>query len=420
MKTIIIVWAGAAWLMTAASIVENLKHQENYRILIFEKNKSPGNKIIISGWGRCNITTTFSDKKILAEKYVRGWDFIKKSMGKFSPQKTGEWFEKNGIPLKAEWERIFPISNNGHDVVDMFDRLLRKQHNIISFHYQEGVQDIQRSDDQFIITTKEADYKGDILVITTGWNAYAHTGSSGDGYMFGKNLWHSVTKLWPSLSSFLIKEIWIQELSGLTFENAQVHLGTQNKESIKGALLFTHFGISWPLAFMLAAHLAWDDIKGKKIFFTPFSDMNETAWENFLREAFELSPRKFLANILEMKLPKRFVEVFLREYAPTLSETIVSWISRKNRELLAKYLWWGISLEILARRPGDEFVTAWGIDTNEIYPETLESKITKNLFFAGEILNVDGYTWWFSLQICWSSGYAAGKSIQKILSESDL
>jgi predicted Rossmann fold flavoprotein len=475
MKIISIIWAWPAGLMTAVTILENsffchtdegsicsndstagqIPHtsewQKNmdFQIHIFEKNQSPWKKLLISGGGRCNITTGITDKKILETKYTRGWHFIKKAIGKFWPAKTYEWFENHGIELKTETDnRVFPVSDDGSEVLEVFEKIFAKYRNRIFFHYWEWVSGVSflssawadpfenqiwennsqnhfsewksdssamlRNDKEKIIyqiTTAKWVYTSDMLVITTGGNAYSHTGSTGDGYAFARSLGHTITQLGPSLSSFLTREDWTHELSGLAFENARI--GTLN-----WPLLLTHFGISGPLAFMHSSQIAWDDIDKnipKMIRLSPLDSMRYEDWEIFLKGEFSQHPKKLITSILSEKLPRRFVDAFVTEFFSNISNTFAASISRTDRERISDLFGNGIPMSLIWRRPGDEFVTAGGVNTDEIDPETMESKIQKNLYFAGEVLNVDGYTGGFSLQICWSSGYVVGKEISKLL-----
>lgn len=407
MKQITIIWAGAAGLMAATTILENTESHD-YHIQIFEKNTSPWKKVIISGGGRCNVTTGIEDKKILLSKYTRGADFIKKAFGKFSPKKCREWFESHNVPLKCEADnRVFPVSDDGTEIVEVFEKIFAKYRNKVTLHYGEGVDSVISVQDQFQIITKKWTYNADIVIVTTGWNAYSHTGSTGDGYAFARSLGHTVTQLGPSLSSFLTSEKWTHELSWLAFETAKIG-------ELVGPLLLTHFGISGPLAFMTSSRLAWETIDKnhpKMILFSPLATMWVPEWSTFLKEQFANHPKKLIASILTEKLPRRFAEAFIREYFPTIESTFPVSIGKVEREKIAKMLGEGISLTLTERRPGDEFVTAGGVNTDEIDSETMESKIQKNLYFAGEVLNVDGYTGGFSLQICWASGYVTGKSI---------
>lgn len=409
MKEIAIIWAWASWLMAAATLLES--DLKNYHIHLFEKNSSIWNKVLISWWWRCNVTTGITDKKILETKYTRGWEFIKKSFWKFSPKKCQEWFTSHWVPLKVESDmRVFPVSDNGSDVIAVFEDIFAKNRNRITIHYREWIVTVEKNKEWwFFLNSQESHFECDVLLITTWGNAYAHTWSSWDGYAFARSLGHTVTKLWPSLSSFLTKEKWLHQLSGLSLPEAMI-------DGLKWPLLFTHFGISWPLAFMVSSALAWVDI-GKGIVerpsFSPVASMNTKDWDVFLRESFQKSPKKTLVNILSEKLPKRFAEGFVGEFFSDLWETYVGSISKKSRESIAKLLGDGIPLTLVERRPWDEFVTAWWVHTDEIDSETMQSKIHKNLYFAGEVLNVDGYTGWFSLQLCWASGYIAGKSISE-------
>ncbi len=491
MKQITIIWAWAAGIMTAATILEEMEKQnpsispeslsrqtlwqggrQKYQIHLFEKNTTPGNKVVISGWGRCNLTTGIEDKKILLSKYTRGADFIKKAFGKFSPRKCREWFESHGVPLKCEKDnRVFPVSDDWYDIVEVFEHIFAKYRNNIVLHYCEGVESISilssyndpfqnqvwennsknlisewKSDSftmlrndkdtkKYQITTKKWTYESDIVVITTGWNAYSQTGSTGDGYAFARNLGHTITPLGPSLSSFLTREKWTHALSGLAFENARIW-------DLSWPLLLTHFWLSGPLAFMTSSQLAWEiigsippweglrvrtfsgewckaGIKGgsvsKTIYFSPIATMGYIEWEIFLKSEFAKHPKKLLVNILSDLLSRRFVEGFIAEFFPNIADTFPVSISKVDRENISKLLGNGIVITLIERRPWDEFVTAGGVNTDEIDGETMESRIQKNLYFAGEVLNVDGFTGWFSLQICWASGYVVGKDISKKL-----
>ena len=416
MKHISIIWAGAAGLMTAATILEYSENQD-IEIHMYEKNLAPGKKILLSWGGRCNITTGNEEKKILETKYTRGWSFIKKSMGKFSPKKVREWFESHGVSVKIESDmRVFPVSDDGKDVVRAFEDIFENYRDKVFLHYGEGVDTVWITPDlwwdPFTITTKKSSHTSDILVITTGGNAYSHTGSSGDGYAFARSLGHTVTELWPSLSSFLTAESWMHELSGISLEHACIRYNEWVQ--LRWPLLLTHFGISWPLAFMVSSHLAWTDIwkwKTKLIFLSPLENMSEKDWDQFFKDSFQSHPKKILSTILSEKLSRRFAESIVKQHSSHLEHIFVSSISRSERERLASLLGNGIPITLLERKPGDEFVTAWGVSTDELESETMESKLHKNLYFAGEVLNVDGYTGGYSLQICWASGYAVWRAI---------
>jgi predicted Rossmann fold flavoprotein len=411
MQNIAIIWAWPAGLMSAVTLLENSENK-TFHIHIFEKNPSPGKKLLLSGGGRCNVTTGITDKKILETKYTRGWDFIKKALGKFWPKKCYEWFEEHGLGLKTEADnRVFPVSDDASEVLEVFDHIFAKYRDKIFFHYGEWVTGVSKNGEQFLLKTGKNTYSYDILVLASWWNAYAHTGSTGDGYAFARELWHTISPLGPSLSSFLSADSWSHTLSGLAFESARI-------ENLTWPILLTHFGISGPLAFMFSSRVAWETItkqSPKNIHLAPIASLHFEDWENFLKKEFQNHPKKLIASILSEKLPRRFVDSFIYEFFSHISETFVSSISRADREKISHLLGDGIPFTLVERRPGDEFVTAGWASTDEIDPETMESKIQKNLYFAGEILNVDGYTGGFSLQICWSSGYVTGKSISNLV-----
>lgn len=169
---------------------------------------------------------------------------------------------------------------------------------------------------------------------------------------------------------------------------------------------------------MLSSHLAWENIENFPLKIVPIADMDAKNWDFFLQEFFKNHPKKKLFSALKEKLPARFSSEIIREFFAEYENIFLSQISAKTRKELADLLGNGIFVTILQRRPGDEFVTAGGVNTDEVNAETMESKIEKNLFFAGEILNIDGYTGGFSLQICWSTGRAAGKTIAQRVGES--
>lgn len=431
--------------MAAATILENasasqwennqmndISNGNNFQIQIFEKNKDPWNKIIISWGGRCNVTTSITNKNILKSKYTRGWDFIRKAIGKFWPRRTYEWFESHGVPLKIQPDlRVFPVSDDGHDIVDTFIHIFAKYRNSIKIHYWEWVTNISTqnpcskdlewsiphawglsleqidNNKQYLITTSKWAYTADIVVITTGGNAYSHTWSNWDGYAFARALWHTVTPLWPSLSSFLTSESWTHELTWLSFENARIW-------ELTWPILLTHFWLSGPLAFMYSSEIAWEHLNKntpRTIYLSPCANMDQLSWDRFLREEFILHPKKTIISILSEKLPRRFVEAFVTNYLWTLRDTYVASMSKKDREIISELLWKWLPITLIDRRPWDEFVTAWWVNTNEIDPETMESRIQKNLYFAWEVLNVDWYTGGFSLQICWSSWYVTWSTI---------
>lgn len=229
MKKIAIIGGGPAGMMAAASFLESTQTMD-YEVHIFETNKVLGRKLVISGGGRCNVTTGIFDKKTLATKYTRGFDFLESSLGEFSPKKCKKWFESHDLPLKIQEDnRVFPVSDDGNDVLAVFEKIFQNNSKVF-LHFQEKIQNIEKISEKFIITSTNISLEADYCVIATGGNAYRHTGSTGDGYAFAKNLGHQITALGPSLSSFLIQEEFLKKISGTTFSDAKIIFTHENEK----------------------------------------------------------------------------------------------------------------------------------------------------------------------------------------------
>ncbi len=411
MRTIAIIGGGAAGLMTAASIIESGVEAE---IHLFEKNPILGAKVIISGGGRCNVTTGITDRKLLLTKYTRGREFIKTAIYDFPPEKVFEWFEEHGVPLKCEDDlRVFPKSDHGKDVVGVFEKLFLEKK--VDLHVKNPILTVEKVDGGFFLKAKSYQLKADVVVLTCGGEAYQHTGSTGDGYSFAKSCGHTVTRLGPSLSSFKTKETWPHKLSGISFEKAKLKSEDGDGSTVEatGPFLFTHFGISGPVTFTLSSHLAFtaiDQDNPRSIRVIPNADRGEQEWEKLLKQEFTQHGARLIITILDQFFPARFAEAIL-ELAQIPSDKKSAELSREERQKIVKLLGEGLSLTLLQRRPGDEFVTAGGIPTTEVDSKTMQSKLCPGLFFAGEILNVDGITGGFNLQWAWASGRRAGEAI---------
>ncbi len=403
-------------MIAAATLCESLTQEID--IHLFEKNNKLGAKVIISWWGRCNVTTGIYKKDDLLKNYPRWAEFLEYSFSKFWPRKVRNWFENHGVPLKEEADkRIFPISNKGTDLVWIFDILFADKK--VHLHFNESVvsiseiKNISESDKKFQLTSASWTYNFDYIIITTWGNAYAHTWSTGDWYTFARALWHTITPLWPSLNSFLIKEERVKILSGISFATASLRVDLDKTMKAEWPVLLTHFGISWPATFVIAAYSAFETIDAShplKIYFKPFASYDQN-WRNiFFLDQNKVSPQKELHSILGLHFPKRFVQEFLSQSTINPQQKICH-LSKKDRETLTDMLWNWICLTAISRRAWDEFVTAWWVTLSEVNPQTMESLICPWLFFAGEILDVDGFTGGFNLQSSRATGMVAGWAI---------
>lgn len=433
MKTIAVIGGGAAGMMAALSAKDT--HPAAH-VLLIERNAYLGAKVLISGGGRCNVTTGLKDVRKLLTNYPRGNKFLTKAMFRFPPEAVIQWFEDHNVPLKTEEDlRVFPISNNGKDVVGALDKALKEAGVEVIFGAQvvevkkisqlESEPEPQTNDNKFILTFKEnKDIEADALILTTGGNAYRQTGSTGSGYTFAKALGHTITDLAPSLNSFIVKEPWINQIPGISFKQAKLKLKTtaqQTDPQLKtnqplyerqGPILFTHKGISGPAVFALEAMAAYEPFtqaQPAQLSIDLFPDQPLQQLEEQLMQLLKTHNKKSLANILDMMLPKKLSEGFM-EILQINRALTASDLSKTLRNQILQLLK-DFKLTIVGRSPGDEFVTAGGVDTNEVDPNTMQSKICPGLFFAGELLNIDGFTGGFNLQAAWATGRLAGESV---------
>lgn len=405
-----IIGGGAAGLMAAAAIHET--HPDG-RISLLEKNDSLGKKVVISGGGRCNVTTGITDVRTVLTRYPRGNKFLSSAMYAFPPEKVFNWFEDHGVPLKVEEDlRVFPHSNNGKDVVGVFERLFKGSS--VQVRLNANVIRVEKHGDRFSLFLKDSTEPliVDRLILTTGGQAYRHTGSTGDGYAFAQALGHTLTPLAPSLNAFFTRETWPAEISGLSFEKAKITAKGEKRFSWTGPFLFTHKGVSGPAVFAVSGLVAferYDQAEPLAISIDLFPDMTAEELLSALVARIAQTPKKNLPNATTGLIPKSLMEILCRETGLS-AEKHAAECSKK--ELLQITSWLkGIPLHVIARGAGDEFVTAGGIELQEVNPSTMESKLCPGLFFAGEILDVDGFTGGFNLQASWATGRLAGKNI---------
>ncbi len=403
-----IIGAGAAGMMAAATIVEQYP---GHKVVLIEKNALLGRKVIISGGGRCNVTTGVQDVRTVLTKYMRGSKFLTSAMYNFPPEQVYQWFKNHGVPLKTEDDmRVFPQSNNGKDVVGVFDNIF-EEHNV-DVRKGESVTSVNKMAKKFQLTLKDGkSIDVDALILTTGGQAYRYTGSTGDGYQFAEALGHSITDLAASLNSFLLQEQWPKELSGVSFDHIKMSIPSNKKYVATGPIVFTHKGISGPAVFALSAQIAFEQYSKDTplemhIDFVPDSSIQDV--RKILDDKIRNQPKQLLFNLLRIWLPKSVLSELLKECAIS-SDIVNASVSNDMRKAITSWLK-ECSVRIIGRGSGSEFVTAGGVDTNEIDSGTMGSKICPGLYFAGEIMNIDGVTGGFNLQAAWATGNLAGAS----------
>lgn len=404
---ILIVGAGAAGMMAAATIVETNCDAE---VCIVEKNAVLGRKVIISGGGRCNLTTAENDIPELMKAYPRGSRWLRFVMHEFSPSAVCEWFEKHGIPLKTEGRKIFPKSNQGTDVTGMFQRIFEAKN--VEVLLKTAVVNIKKADGGFKVT-----FDGDKetfcekLILTTGGHAYRHTGSTGDGYSFAVSLGHSIKDLAATLTSFSSSEDWISDLAGVSILNAKLKLLGKEKSEFSGPFLFTHKGVSGPAIFALSSLSAFEECSPKnplRLFIDFLPDIDYQTLTNQISGKIADNPRKAILRIFSDYLAKSVLAVILKKLNIDGGK-IAAEVAKKDVGRIIESLK-NFEISLIERTPGAEIVTAGGVDLNEVDQKTMESKICPGLYFGGELLDVDGFTGGYNLQIAWATGRAAGLS----------
>jgi len=404
-----IIGGGAAGMMCAATIVEEHPDME---VFLIEKNSSLGKKVIISGGGRCNVTTGIEDLKLVLTKYPRGSKFLQSAMHRFSPAQVRDWFENHGVDLKCEEDlRVFPVSNDGHDIVGVFENIFKNSK--IDLLFKHNMKNIVKKKNKFVISFAEGEnLEVDKVVMALGGQAYRQTGSTGDGYDILEKLGHKITDLSPSLNSFLTQEKWPKELSGLSFEKATIKVKGMKKYQFTGPFLFTHTGVSGPAVFALSSLIAFEKYDRQnplEILIDVFPDLSLDNLFEQLQKLREENLKKTFKNTLHNFLVKSLSEKVCENLAIDFEKKNVE-MSKKDLRKVAEYVK-ALPLKIIGRGAGDEFVTAGGVELSEVDPKTMESKVCPGLYFAGEILDIDGFTGGFNLQASWATGRAGGLAI---------
>ena len=410
MKKIVIVGGGAAGLMAAYSA--SLKYGNGAEITVIEKNERPARKVMITGKGRCNVTNN-CDVDTLVANVPKNGKFLFSAFSGFDSKDTMGLFESLGVPLKTErGNRVFPVSDKAVDIVDALVGAVKKSGADILHAVAKKILTENGAVAGVLLENGEV-ISADSVILATGGMSYPLTGSTGDGYKIAQALGHTVTELKPSLVPLTVHEGFCSRLSGLTLKNVTLSVFEEGKKkpvfSELGEMLFTHFGISGPLTLSASAHMR----RMGKTNYTAYIDLKpalslEQLDSRILRD-FEGEKNKDFVNSLDKLLPKSIIPVIisLSGIEPALK---VNQISREMRTSLCKVIK-ALPLHITGFRPIEEaIITGGGISVKEINPSTMESKLVKGLYFAGEIIDADAYTGGFNLQIAFSTGYAAGKN----------
>ena len=419
---VVVIGGGPAGMMSAITASQNHKNQ----VILIEKMQSLGRKLQITGKGRCNITSSLPIEEFIKNTPGNG-KFLYSCYMQYTNKDIVEFLKKQGLEVKEErGNRIFPITDHSQDVLKCFTKKLKENNVKIMYNTKVTKIIIDEAQKKAIgIQTENEKIIADKVILATGGKSYPLTGSTGDGYVLVQELGHSITNIKPSLVPLETYEKNIcKELQGLSLKNISIKLVDEEKNKIIyddfGEMIFTHFGISGPTILSSSAHLVrYKEIEQKflnkkiKLVIDFKPALSEQKLENRILRDFEELKNKQFKNSLDKLLTQKLIPVIIEKSKINPNKKVKE-ITKEERKNLIKILK-GFTLYIKQFRPIDEaIITSGGIKINEINPKTMESKIIKNLYFAGEIIDVDSYTGGFNLQIAYSTGYVAGKEAREI------
>ena len=409
---IAVVGGGAAGMMAAIVAARNGKKVE-----LFEKNEKLGKKLYITGKGRCNITNA-SDMDVLFANVMTNRKFLYSAFYSFDNQQVISFFEELGVNTKIErGERVFPVSDKSSDVIlGLQKELIRLG---VRIHYQTEVTNIVTGNgqiDRIVVRTegKEKEIKVSSVIVATGGLSYPSTGSTGDGYTFARKIGHTVTKLTPALVPFQIKEEFVTKLQGVSLRNVglKIYAGKKKIYDEFGEMLFTHFGISGPLVLsassIVGKYMEKEDLR-VAIDCKPALS-KEQLDARILRDFSEMQNKQF-KNGLDKLLPKKMIPVVI-ELSGIDQEKPIHSITKEERQKLLNVM---KEMEMHVERfrgYNEAIITKGGISVKEIDPGTMESTKVKNIYFVGEVLDLDALTGGYNLQIAWSTAYMAGMAAE--------
>lgn len=408
----IIIGGGAAGLMAAGTAAAN-----GCDVTLLERNARMGMKVRITGKGRCNVTNQCEDLQELIAQIPGNGRFLYSAFSAWTPQDTMRFFETMGVPLKTErGRRVFPESDNANDIAEALVRFAR----------QNGVRFVQDRTVRLMVEDNAicgvqgesgAEYPCESVIVATGGLSYPRTGSTGNGYALAKQAGHTVVPPVPSLVPLVCHEGFCSDLMGLSLRNVTLRVtDTQKKDKMifqeLGEMLFTHFGVSGPLVLSASAHMRPMERNRYRISIDLKPALTEEQLDKRVQRDFAENINRNFINALNGLLPKKIVPVIVK-LSGIPASVKVNTITRDQRLQLVRLLK-NLTLTVRDFRPIDEaIVTSGGVKVSEVDPKTMQSKLVKGLFFAGEVLDVDAYTGGYNLQIAFSTGRLAGLAQKK-------
>lgn len=396
---VIIIGGGPAGMLAAIK-----SKKEKKQVTIIEKNKILGKKMLITGKGRCNITSGVDMSEFIKNVPSNG-KFLYSSFKNFTNK---DILKLLNIPVKLErGNRYFPVSDKAKDVVDALEKELSGVEIVTN---TSATEIIIKNNEAIGVKTNKGDFFADKIILATGGKSYPLTGSTGDGYEMAKKLGHTITQIKPALVPLVAKKeskIQCQQMQGLSLRNIGLKLFNNNKLIYEdfGEMLFTHYGVTGPIILSASSHLVKQELKNPKIEIDLKPALTDEKLDERILRDFETEKNKEFRNSLDQLLPQKMIPVILEILQINKKVNEVKKVERQKLVRTLKHF----PIEIEGFRDISEaIITSGGINVKEINPKTMESKLIKNLYFAGEIIDVDAYTGGFNLQIAYSTGYTAG------------
>lgn len=410
MSKVLIVGGGASGMMAAVFAAEN-----GHEVHLFEKNEKLGKKLFITGKGRCNFTNA-ADIDDFFSYVVSNAKFLYSSFYSFTNEQTIAFFENLGVNTKTErGDRVFPASDHSSDIIRAIQR--KMDHLGVVTHLHTEVSDILVGKGYFFgLRLKNGEEVfADACIVATGGLSYPSTGSTGDGYRFARACGHTVTPLSPSLVPMEVKERHAKELQGLSLRNVAVTVTDGNKRLYRefGEMMFTHYGVTGPVILSASSYVG--KLLGEKelkLHIDLKPALTEEKLDQRLLREFEVNANRQFKNAVSGLFPARLRPIMV-ELSGISPEKKVNEISREERHSFVSLMKDFVMTLTRTRDYREAIITKGGVDVKEIDPGTMESKLVKNLYFAGEVLDLDALTGGFNLQIAWSTGYLAGISSGK-------
>ena len=412
MSKVIVVGGGPAGMFAAYFAAKN-----GHKVTLLEQNEKLGKKLYITGKGRCNITNA-SDMEDLFANICSNEKFLYSAFYSYTNDQVIEFFENYGLRTKVErGNRVFPVSDHSSDVIATLTKALKEAGVEVKLYTKVAK---LLTEEQIITGVALEDntiMKADAVVLATGGISYPSTGATGDGYRFAEGLNHKIVEPSPSLVPFEVQESWVTEMQGLALKNVSITIEREGKKlySDFGEMLFTHFGVSGPMILSASASIKpayfrdFEHEMSLKIDLKPALDKEQL--DKRILKDFEEAKNKQYKNSIQKLLPSKMIPIIIK-LSGIDPDKQVNEITREERAKLVSLLK-GLPMTIIGLRGWNEaIITKGGVSVKQVNPSTMESKLVKGLYFAGELLDLDAMTGGYNLQIAWSTGYRAGSSIE--------